>query len=172
MERKLNNKGFSLVELIVVIAIMVVLVGITSAVILKYMDRTKYAKDISALDTVNTAINMYVSDPEAVLPDDDEEISLKALITGVGSTVYDPNEVITSALQESFVMVKSGGTYVSCDFRGESNMFKDIDWEDIYINIDNGAVSVVAPIKDGYDDKYAPYIAGSYEWSAARKVKE
>ena len=63
MKRKLNNKGFSLVELIVVIAIMVVLIGVLSATILKYMDRTKYGKDISGLDSLHTAMQAYAGDP-------------------------------------------------------------------------------------------------------------
>ena len=65
MKKELNNKGFSLVELIVVIAIMVVLVGVTSAVILNYMDHTKYGKDMTALDSLHTAIKLYVGDPDA-----------------------------------------------------------------------------------------------------------
>ena len=56
MNKKLNNKGFSLVELIIVIAIMVVLIGVLSATILKYMDRTKYGKDMSGLDSLHTAV--------------------------------------------------------------------------------------------------------------------
>ena len=172
MEKKLNNKGFSLVELIVVIAIMVVLVGVTSAVILNYMDRTKYGKDMSGLDSVHTAIKMYVGDPDAMLPTSAEEVSLKTLVTGAGSTVYDPNGVIIATLQESFDIQKSGDVVVSCKFKGESDAFKDIDWEDIYVNISDGRISIVVPINDGVSSGYSAYTAGSYSWSADKKVKK
>ena len=172
MKRKLNNKGFSLVELMVVIAIMVVLVGVTAAVILNYMDRTKYGKDMSALDSVHTAIKLYSGDPYAVMPTSAEEVSLKTLITGAGSKVYDPNGVIVSALQESFDIQKSGDTVVACKFKGESDAFKDLNWEDIYVNISDGRISIVAPVNDGLNEKYVPYTAGSYSWSETRKVKK
>ena len=60
---KENNKGFSLVELIVVIAIMVVLIAVLGSTILGYVDKSKYSKDISALDSINTAVKTFVADP-------------------------------------------------------------------------------------------------------------
>lgn len=44
--KKINNKGFSLVELIIVIAIMSILVGIVGTQVLPYIDKAKEAKDI------------------------------------------------------------------------------------------------------------------------------
>lgn len=44
--KKINNKGFSLVELIIVIAIMAILVGIVGTQVLPYIDKAKEAKDI------------------------------------------------------------------------------------------------------------------------------
>lgn len=172
MKKELNNKGFSLVELIVVIAIMVVLVGVTSAVILNYMDRTKYGKDMSALDSIHTAVKLYVGGPKSELPTADEEVTLKTLITGSGTTVYDPEGIIISALRESFDIQQTGDTISSCTFRGDSKVFKDINWEDIYVNIDNGKVSIVVPVNDGYNEGYVAYTAGSYAWADERKIKE
>ena len=44
--KKINNKGFSLVELIIVIAIMAILVGIVGTQVLPYIDKAQKAKDI------------------------------------------------------------------------------------------------------------------------------
>ena len=66
---KENNKGFSLVELIVVIAIMVVLVAVLGSTILGYVDKSKYSKDVSALDSINTAVKAFVADPSSKYTD-------------------------------------------------------------------------------------------------------
>ena len=44
--KEINNKGFSLVELIIVIAIMAILVGIVGTQVIPYIDKAKEAKDI------------------------------------------------------------------------------------------------------------------------------
>lgn len=55
---KKNNKGFSLVELIVVVAIMAVLVGVLAPAYLKYVDKTRLQKDVSAIGEVIQAIKV------------------------------------------------------------------------------------------------------------------
>lgn len=57
MEGRKKNKGFSLVELIIVIAIMAILVGVVGTQVLPYMDKARVAKDeqlVSALCTAAT----------------------------------------------------------------------------------------------------------------------
>lgn len=62
MEKKMNNKGFSLVELIIVIAIMAVLVGILAPQYLKYVQRSRVSTDITNAEEVANAINVAISD--------------------------------------------------------------------------------------------------------------
>ena len=52
MENKKNNKGFSLVELIVVVAIMAVLVAVLAPTLLRYVEKTRVQKDESAVSEV------------------------------------------------------------------------------------------------------------------------
>ena len=52
MNNKKNNKGFSLVELIVVVAIMAVLVGVLAPTYLRYVEKTRAQKDVSAVAEV------------------------------------------------------------------------------------------------------------------------
>ena len=59
---KNNNKGFSLVELIVVIAIMAVLVGVLAPTLLRYVEKSRQQKDESAIGEVVNAINIALAD--------------------------------------------------------------------------------------------------------------
>ena len=59
--KKMNNKGFSLVELIIVIAIMAVLVGVLAPQFLKYVEQSRVQKDESAMGEVNNAIKIACS---------------------------------------------------------------------------------------------------------------
>lgn len=53
--RKKDNKGFSLVELIIVIAIMAILVGIVGTQVIPYINKSKVAKDQQVLNSISTA---------------------------------------------------------------------------------------------------------------------
>lgn len=64
-ERKKNNKGFSLVELIIVIAIMAVLVGVLAPQFLGYVKKSKISTDIQNAQQVATEIATKIADAEA-----------------------------------------------------------------------------------------------------------
>jgi type IV pilus assembly protein PilA len=61
-ERKLNNNGFSLVELIIVIAIMAVLVGVLSPQFIKYVEQSRRATDIQNAESIRTAVLADIAD--------------------------------------------------------------------------------------------------------------
>lgn len=64
-EKKLNNKGFSLVELIIVIAIMAVLVGVLAPQYLKYVERSRVSTDRDNIAAIESAIQVWGADPNA-----------------------------------------------------------------------------------------------------------
>lgn len=60
-----SNKGFSLVELIVVIAIMAILIGVLAPSLTKQIDKSRVAKDRSTLDSIMKAVEAALADPDA-----------------------------------------------------------------------------------------------------------
>lgn len=62
--KKTNNKGFSLVELIIVIAIMAILVGVLAPQYLKYVEKSRVSADKDTLDSFYTACTTAAADPD------------------------------------------------------------------------------------------------------------
>lgn len=62
---KKNNKGFSLVELIIVIAIMAILAGALAPALIKYINKSRKSTDIQNADSLRTAIQTALSNPDA-----------------------------------------------------------------------------------------------------------
>ena len=57
-----NNKGFSLVELIVVIAIMAVLVGVLAPQFIKYVESSRRSTDVSNAESIRSAVLADMAD--------------------------------------------------------------------------------------------------------------
>jgi type IV pilus assembly protein PilA len=89
----MNNKGFSLVELIIVIAIMAILIVVLAPQYLKYVEKSRNSTDISNATEIVTALQVYASDPDVASTDGFTAgksfkitVSTSAAITGDNST--------------------------------------------------------------------------------------
>ena len=74
--KKTNNKGFSLVELIIVIAIMAILAGAIAPALIRYIDKSRKSNDVSSAKTIKTAIETAMSN----------EVTYELLTTGTDQT--------------------------------------------------------------------------------------
>lgn len=104
-EKKLNNKGFSLVELIIVIAIMAVLIGVLAPQYLRYVERSRVSTDLDNVDAIVSALQIWGADPDAgtqfVDGDDIQITDTAAAVPATGTAIGDAlaNAGITGNLQ-------------------------------------------------------------------------
>lgn len=82
MKKEMNNKGFSLVELIIVIAIMVVLIAVLAPQYLKYVEKSRVASDQTTVVEYINAMQVIAADPEITL-----DTSKSYTLTNSGATL-------------------------------------------------------------------------------------
>ena len=107
-QKKMGNKGFSLVELIVVIAIMAVLVGVLAPQFLRYVEKSRQDGDITSIQQVMTAINTGVSDGK-VKGDVTITISGDDLSVAASGTGADLGTALTDTGLSDSMDLKSSG---------------------------------------------------------------
>lgn len=90
-----NNKGFSLVELIIVIAIMAILVGVMAPQLIKYIEKTNISSDTQLCDSVRTALTTAAMDPDVVRAGGDlTDASSGTAVSGITGSVKTAAEEI------------------------------------------------------------------------------
>lgn len=73
LNKKKNNKGFTLVELVIVIAILAILVGLLAPQYTKYVEKSRKSADASNMDELVKAIQVYATDNAITLTGDTKE---------------------------------------------------------------------------------------------------
>ena len=97
-QKSLNNKGFSLVELIIVIAIMAVLIGVLAPQYIKYVEKSRESADVDNAQAVITALQVYATDTS-----NPTLVGGTIQFTKTGSTVTGTSTNITAALATASV---------------------------------------------------------------------
>ena len=125
--KKMNNKGFSLVELIIVIAIMAVLMGVLAPQLLKYVEDSRVQTDLSAMAEVENATKIALSVEEIynaagdtvtvdITNGSQPSSSLDVLTEELAKTFPEPIELTSKTLKDAT------GT-VTCTFDATAGTF-------------------------------------------------
>jgi len=133
-----NNKGFSMVELIIVIAIMAIAVGLLAPQLLKYIEKSNVSSDIQLADTIRTGVSISIVDAE-VQGDPASQPFLTLMASDAGMNINDntqflnSNCVLKTSLEDAFgfpidqimTQIKSAhGADCDCNVRTNSNIVK------------------------------------------------
>lgn len=99
-----NQKGFSLVELVIVIAIMAVLIGMLAPKFFEYIEKSKESKDLQNLANVQDVIEAYVADLQII---EGNEITItvkgKDVATAtIGGSAYHAGDLEEFGVQDTF----------------------------------------------------------------------
>lgn len=147
-KKKSDNKGFSLVELIIVIAIMAILVGIVGMQVIPYIEKSRKAKDTEVLSGLCTdATTAYASTAAKLDPTATYEIKITAAAAGAagaaGIAVTGGVAAEQTALKNAFTELN--GINGLADLKLASKAGKDVD--KITITCSDSAGVVVSSFK-------------------------
>lgn len=157
MKKKTDNKGFSLVELIIVIAIMVILVAVLAPQYLRYVEKSRVATDTQTTVEFINVLQVAAADPDAKL---DKSKSYKVESASGAEKITATTDLVTVLVTNlglmesgSFAAAGGGGTQDSTSVY-QSTAYKDklitlelkyntttALWEINYTGVDNsGAI--------------------------------
>ncbi len=101
--KKMNNKGFSMVELIIVIAIMAILAAALAPALIKYINKSRLSTDISTGTSIASAIQTALSNESAY--DDCSDVTTATF--GANTFTGDMASEVTATIDPSKCLVKS-----------------------------------------------------------------
>ena len=132
--KKMNNKGFSLVELIIVIAIMAILIGVIALAVIPYLSRSRESKDLQALGSVSSALASAVANTQATQSGTFE-------YTGEKTTGTDEKDKVNNEMVD---LLGTGSTKLSVDSSAKIYCKYDVAKNSImvYASKDSGTTAI------------------------------
>ena len=108
---KKDNKGFSLVELIIVIAIMAVLVGVLAPQFIKYVEQSRRSRDIQTAQEIREAVLAAIADGK--ITGNQSGVSFSTISASVDTISSEPKTAGNPAgVGQSYNVTYNGNTGV------------------------------------------------------------
>ncbi|HCT64116.1 MAG TPA: prepilin-type cleavage/methylation domain-containing protein [Lachnospiraceae bacterium] len=120
-QKRMGNKGFSLVELIIVVAIMAVLVGILAPQYLKYVERSRVAADDAIAEQIKSGVSVLLTD------DDYKEVKSSFTVTWTGAGTNPDTVTIAGPSGAELTAIEKGlDEYLGLGFGTTATAHKDM----------------------------------------------
>jgi type IV pilus assembly protein PilA len=122
-KKKSNNKGFSLVELIIVIAIMAILSGALAPQLIKYLDKSRKATDVQTAQTIATAVNAALANETAYNAITDGDSYDVATLSGGNAFEKEVFSILGTAPKPKFNATDNKDFFIVFSGTGDSRIF-------------------------------------------------
>lgn len=159
--KKLDNKGFSLIELIIVIAIMAILIGIVGTQVVPYIEKSKQAKDQQVLSGYLTAATTAFASNAELLTEGTTYTFNVGSTSAAGSTAPDAKIVDEFYELAGLTTTTTGSTGTTItkatlsDIKAKMNSKAGKAIDSIVITRDgNGVVTVKTTVTGKYKDVF------------------
>ena len=130
-QKSLTNKGFSLVELIIVIAIMAVLVGVLAPQYIKYVEKSRVSADAQQEEEFTGAMTVLASDVDVTLDSTKtytvtSDTTGKITISNDLKTIFDSLGSVDTAKNYSYksTSYKAQAITISLAYDGTAKVWK------------------------------------------------
>lgn len=146
---KMNNKGFSLVELIIVIAIMVILVGVLAPVYTRYVESTRKSSDVSAVADIMNAMETVMIERSARQATAPADITVDLSATAITIGDADVAAVVGASYTLKGTWTNAGTSTITAKWTNGGVQF---------VTESTGTANVIAAYSSALGDKFTPPI--------------